>query len=65
MRPGGNVWPEFVIAERTRSRASRIALSARPTIVNAGRPVPRMSASTHTRRDSTPSMANVVTRAIT
>ena len=54
MRFCGNSKPEFVIAERTRSRASRTALSASPTIVNAGRPM-RMSASTHTRRLSTPS----------
>ena len=64
IRFDGNAWPELTIAARTRSRASRTALSARPTIVNAGRPS-RMSASTHTRRDSTPSMANVVMRAIT
>src|SRR4051794_38583991 len=64
MRPGGNAWPELVSADRTRSRASRIALSARPTMVNAGSPVLRMSASTHTRRASTPSMAKVTTRAI-
>src|SRR4051812_21514199 len=49
------------MAERTRSRASRTALSARPTTVNAGRPW-RMSASTQTRRASTPSTANVTTR---
>ena len=62
MRFCGNSKPELVIAERTRSRASRTALSASPTIVNAGRPT-RMSASTQTRRESTPSSANAVTRA--
>ena len=56
----GNSKPELVIAERTRSRASRTALSASPTIVNAGSPM-RMSASTQTRRQSTPSSANAVT----
>ena len=65
IRPLGNACPEFVIAARTRSRASRIALSASPTIVNAGSPVLRMSASTQTRRASTPSIANVMTRAST
>src|SRR4051812_9853949 len=49
------------MAARTRSRASRTALSARPTTVNAGNPS-RMSASTQTRRASTPSTANVMTR---
>ena len=38
IRLSGNTKPEFVIAARTRSRASRTALSASPTIVNAGRP---------------------------
>src|SRR3954451_9174300 len=49
------------MAARTRSRASRTALSARPTTVNAGSPS-RMSDSTQTRRASTPSTANVMTR---
>ena len=62
MRFCGNSKPEFVIADRTRSRASRTALSASPTIVKAGRPT-RMSASTQTRRESTPSSAKAVTRA--
>src|SRR3954454_7097840 len=62
MRFCGNSKPEFTSAERTRSRASRTALSARPTIVNAGRPW-RTSASTSTRRASTPSSAKAVTRA--
>ena len=62
MRFCGNSKPELVIAERTRSRASRTALSASPTIVKAGRPT-RMSASTQTRRKSTPSRAKAVTRA--
>src|SRR3954471_5060988 len=64
MRLAGNAKPEFTSAAWTRSRASRTALSARPTTVNAGRPS-RMSASTQTRRPSTPSSAKVVTRAIT
>ena len=38
----GNSKPEFWIAARTRSRASRTALSPRPTIVNAGRPAPEV-----------------------
>src|SRR5947209_15299859 len=37
-------------------------MSPRPTIVNVGRPE-RMSTSTHTWRGSTPSIANVATRA--
>ena len=38
IRPSGNTKPEFVIAARTRSRASRTALSASPTTVKpAGR----------------------------
>ena len=49
MRRSGNSKPGFTSAARTRSRASRTALSASPTTVNAGRPW-RMSASTHTRR---------------
>ncbi len=65
IRPPGNTKPEFCSAARTRSRASRTALSASPTTVNAGRPLERMSASTHTRRLVTPSTANVLTRAIT
>ena len=65
MRPPGNTKPEFTSAARTRSRASRTALSASPTTVNAGRPLARMSASTQTRRLVTPSTANVLTRAIT
>src|SRR3712207_4450598 len=64
MRPPGNTKPEFTIAARTRSRASRTALSASPTTVNAGRPE-RTSASTSTRRASTPSRANGGTRAST
>src|SRR4051812_21899858 len=58
MRLSGNSKPELTIAERTRSRASRTALSGSPTTVNAGRPA-RMSASTHTRRLATPSSAKV------
>src|SRR5438067_11360564 len=45
-----------------RSRDSRTAASPSPTIVNVGRPG-RMSTSTHTCLGSTPSMANVATRA--
>src|SRR5205085_5765634 len=62
IRFNGNSKPELTMAARTRSRASRTALSARPTTVNAGRPR-RMSASTQTRRALTPSTAKVVTRA--
>src|SRR4051812_11133888 len=51
------------MAARTRSRASRTALSARPTTVKAGSPS-RMSASTQTRRASTPSTAKVAIREI-
>ena len=64
MRRCGNSKPEFWIAARTRSRASRTAASASPTIVNAGRPG-RTSTSTDTGSGSTPSMANVATRAST
>ena len=64
MRRSGNSKPEFTSADRTRSRASRTALSASPTTVNAGRPW-RMSASTQTRRLATPSRAKVEMRAIT
>src|SRR5918995_3199146 len=60
MRPSGNTKPEFVIAARTRSRASRTALSASPTTVNAGSPR-RISASTHTRRASIPSSVKLLT----
>ena len=38
MRRGGNSKPELRIAARMRSRASRTAASASPTIVKAGRP---------------------------
>jgi hypothetical protein len=62
IRLSGNSKPEFTIAARTLSRASRTALSASPTTVKAGRPE-RMSASTQTRRLSTPSSAKVTTRA--
>ena len=58
----GNSKPLLWMAARTRSRDSRTALSASPTTVKAGRPR-RMSASTVTRRLSTPSIANDVTRA--
>src|SRR5215216_2885193 len=62
MRSCGNTKPELTIAARTRSRASRTALSASPTTANMGSPR-RMSTSTHTRRASTPSRAKVSTRA--
>src|SRR4051794_6949224 len=64
MRLAGNAKPELTSAAWTRSRASRTALSASPTTAKPGRPS-RMSASTHTRRASTPSSAKVTTRAIT
>ncbi len=38
MRPFGKSKPELRMADRTRSRASRTAVSARPTMRNAGRP---------------------------
>src|SRR4051794_18265385 len=62
MRRIGNSKPALATAERTRSRASRTALSPRPTIPNAGRPA-RMSTSTQTGRASRPSSAKVRTRA--
>ena len=61
-RFSGNSKPEFSTAARTRSRASRTARSASPTIVKLGRPA-RRSTSTVTRRGSSPSIAKVVTRA--
>ena len=61
-RLSGNSKPELRIAARTRSRASRTARSARPTIAKLGRPA-RTSISTVTRRGSSPSMVKVVTRA--
>ena len=64
MRRCGNAKPEFSSAACTRSRDSRTAASPRPTIVNAGRPV-RRSTSTVMRREASPSIANVVTRAST
>ena len=62
IRRWGKSYPELRIADRARSRDSRTAASPSPTIVNAGSPW-RMSTSTHTIRGSTPSMANVATRA--
>ena len=38
IRCGGNSKPEFLIAERTRSRLSRTVASGSPTIVKCGRP---------------------------
>ncbi len=61
-RRWGNVHPAFCRAARTRSRASRTAVSPSPTIANAGRPW-RMSTSTVTSRDSMPRRAKVRTRA--
>src|SRR4051794_5694021 len=62
MRRIGNSKPALATAERTRSRASRTALSPSPTIPNAGRPA-RMSTSTQTGRASRPSSAKDRTRA--
>ena len=54
----GNWRPEFSVAARTRSRASRTAASGRPTTVKPGSPW-RTSTSTVTSWLSTPSIANV------
>src|SRR4051794_25914521 len=62
MRRIGNSKPALATAARTRSRASRTALSPSPTIPNAGRPA-RMSTSTQTGRASRPSSAKDRTRA--
>ena len=64
MRENGNSKPEFCSAVRTRSRASRMAVSPRPTMVKAGSPR-RMSTSTVTGRTSRPWIEKVVTRAST
>ena len=64
IRLAGNSKPEFNTAARTRSRASRTAASARPTIVNAGSPA-LMSTSTLTARAWSPSIVNVRARAST
>ena len=50
IRLPGNSKPEFVSAARTRSRASRTALSARPTIVNVGRPCADVDLDPHAPR---------------
>ena len=41
MRLTGKAKPQFLMAERTRSRASVTAASGRPTMVKAGRPPDR------------------------
>ena len=64
IRRWGNSKPELSTAARTRSRASRTALSASPTTAKAGSPG-RISTSTVTGRESRPSIANAVTRAST
>ena len=60
----GKTQPEFLTAERTRSRASCTAASGSPTTVNAGKPKP-MSASTSTSAPSSPTTAQVRTFAST
>ncbi len=62
MRLAGNSYPELRIAALMRSRASRTAASARPTIAKPGRPR-RTSTSTVTRRACRPSIVNVCARA--
>ena len=62
MRRSGKPNPEFSSAALTRSRASRIAVSPRPTTEKAGSPG-RMSTSTVTGLVSSPSIENVFTRA--
>src|SRR5439155_9593904 len=64
IRLSGNSKPELTSAARTRSRDSCTAASGRPTIVKDGRPG-WMSASTVTGSASTPTSANVTTRAST
>ena len=49
--------PEFLMAERTRSRDSSMALSGRPTMAKAGRPALTTSTSTSTRTESRPTVA--------
>ena len=55
MREGGRRKPQARRAEKTRSRASRTAASARPTSVKPGRPWRTRSTSTSTGKASTPS----------
>ena len=64
IRRAGNSKPWLPMAERTRSRASRTERSASPTTLNAGRPG-RMSVSTVTGTESSPSIAKVEMRAST
>ena len=64
IRRAGNSKPWLPIAERTRSRASRTDRSANPTTLKLGRPG-RMSVSTVTGTDSSPSIAKVEMRAST
>ena len=58
IRRSGNSKPQFVIAARTRSRASLTAASGRPTTEKAGRPR-WTSTSTRTGRAEIPSSVNV------
>src|SRR5580700_3813718 len=60
----GNLKPALRIAGLTRSRASWIARSVRPTIVKAGRPL-AMSASTVTGTPARPLVAQLMANAIT
>src|SRR5215470_16501883 len=62
MRRAGSARPEAISAERTRSRASETALSARPTTWKAGSPCETWTC-TSTARASIPSKATVETRA--
>src|SRR6201995_3581377 len=62
MRRAGNARPDAISPERTRSRASETALSARPTTWKAGRPGETWTC-TSTARASIPSKATVETRA--
>ena len=62
MRRCGNSKPEFLMAARTRSRASCTAVSGSPTMVKAGRPG-AMSTSTSTMDPSNPTTAQLRTRA--
>ena len=55
----GNSHPEFLMAARTRSRASCTAASGRPTIVKAGSPG-EISTSTSTITPSRPTIAHVL-----
>ncbi len=60
----GNLKPALRIAGLTRSRASWIARSVRPTIVKPGRPL-AMSASTVTGTPASPLVAQLIAHAIT